>query len=250
MKLRILFLAILFSFLPIHAQEQDTIVQKREIQYDQSEDLIPVEFDRNFEKQLKENKDFDYMNQQNAENWWTRFKKWLNAKYNQLINWLFGNYEAGSVLAFLIPIIPYILLIILLILIAWLFSRLNPGRVFLKQEKQAQVFMNEEEELVKNEDLPALIKEAIQNGNFRIAIRYYYLLQLRKLDELKLIEYQFQKTNREYSEEISDDQIRKVFGETTRFYEFIWYGAFPVTHSEFNLAQNEFQKLNKMLEGK
>ena len=108
--------------------------------------------------------------------------------------------------------------------------------------------MNEEEELVKNEDLPALIKEAIHHGNFRIAIRYYYLLQLRKLDELHLIEYEFQKTNREYSEEINDSQLRKLFGETTRFYEFIWYGAFPVTESQFSVAQNEFQKLIKMLD--
>lgn len=232
----------------MQSQEQDSLVQKEEIQYDQTENLTPVQFEEDFEQQLKKGQDFNYMDRQNAENWWTRFKKWLNAKYNQLINWLFGSYKAGSVIAYLIPLIPYILLFILLGLIAWLFSKLNPGRAFLKQEKPPQVFMNEEEELVKNEDLPALIKEAIQNGNFRIAIRYYYLLQLRKLDELQLIEYQFQKTNREYSEEISDEKIRTLFGQTTRFYEFIWYGAFPVSHSEFNLAQNEFQELEKMLE--
>lgn len=247
MKSRIL---IIFLFLfcgSVYPQEVDSVAEIKEVRYDESSGLEPVKFDRSRIDNYKNSKDFEYLQTSEKDNWWTRFKKWVNEKYKQFLNWLFGDYKASPLLAFIIEIIPFVLLVLMLALIAWLFSRLNPGGRILQQPKTSQVFLSEEEELVKNEDLPALIKEAVRNGQFRLAVRYYYLNELRKLDNLDLIEYEFQKTNRDYNSELKDENIRKHFAEITMLYEFIWYGSFQVSESDYRLVEKGFLRMEQSL---
>lgn len=242
-------LIILFCLLygSIYPQVNDSISKKNELKYDKTESLIPIDFNENALSEYRAQEEFDYIETLEKENWWTRFKKWVNAKYNQFLNWLFGEYEPDSVLAFIIKIIPYLLLLILLGLVLWLFSRLNPGGQILKKPKKSEVYLTEEEELIKNEDLPSLIQKAIKKGQFRLAVRYYYLNELRKLDELQLIDYAYQKTNKDYSEEITDASIRLQFSEITKLYEFIWYGSFQVSENDFRLVEKGFLRMEKVL---
>ncbi len=241
---------ILFLFLfcgKAYLQEQDTTSRIQEIKYDNRSNLSPVEFEKDKIERYKADEEFDYINATEKDNWWTRFKKWVSARYNDFINWLFGDYEANSILSFFISILPFLLLLTLLGLIAWLFSRLNPGGKILETPKSSEVYISEEEELVKNEDLSKLMKEAVQNGEFRLAVRYYYLNELRKLDELHLIEYAFQKTNKDYQDEIKDEKIRKHFTEISKVYEFIWYGSFQVSETDFLLAEKGFSRMDDLL---
>ncbi len=231
----------------IFPQANDSIAQAKEIRYDNSNNLKFVEFDKDKIDHYRSQKDFDYINAVEKDNWWTRFKKWVNSKYNQFINWLFGDYKANSILSFIIAALPFLLILALLGLIAWLFSRLNPGGKVLQEPKKSRVFLSEEEELVKSEDLPALMKEAIKNAQFRLAVRYYYLNELRKLDELNIINYEYQKTNRDYYEEIEDLKIRQHFSEITKLYEFIWYGSFQVSEKDFRLAEKGFTRMENLL---
>lgn len=247
MKKFILILLISFVFGNVFPQEKDSVAEKKELRYDESSSLIPVEFDRQKIDNYRSQEEFDYLQNVEEDSWWTRFKKWLNAKYRQFINWLFGEYEPNSVLAFIISIVPFILLLVLLGLVAWLFSRLNPGGKILQQPKTSEVFLTEEEALVKKEDLPMLIKKAVNKGNFRLAVRYYYLNELRKLDELRLIDYEVQKTNRDYSEEIEDRVIRKHFQEISKLYEFIWYGSFHVSEADYRFVEKNFQRMEDSL---
>ncbi|MDX1543899.1 MAG: DUF4129 domain-containing protein [Christiangramia sp.] len=247
MKRGVLIIFLFLSFGSLFPQTTDSISEIREVRYDRSSDLEPVAFDRSRIEDFKKSKDFDYLKSFEKDNWWTRFKKWVNAKYTQFINWLFGDYRANPVLTFIIEIIPFILLVLLLGLIAWLFSRLNPGGRILQQPRTGEVFLTEEEELVRNEDLPGLMEEAVRNGQFRLAVRYYYLNQLRKLDRLNLIEYEYQKTNRDYTAELKDENIRKQFSDITMLYEFIWYGSFQVSESDYRLAEKGFLRMERTL---
>lgn len=247
MKLRILLIILFLTFGNFYPQEKDSLPEVAEIKYDEETGLSPVEFDQKRIEDYRSQEEFDYINALEKDNWWTRFKKWLNAKYNQIIAWLFGDYKAGSFLAVIIKILPYLLIFIFLGLIVWLFSRLNPGSHMLRSQKQNEVFLSEEEELVKNEDLLALGKVAVNKGEFRLAVRYYYLNALKKLDELRIIDYQFQKTNKEYREEIDNSRIKKEFSEITNLYEFIWYGNFNVSESDFKLAEKGFSRMNETL---
>lgn len=247
MKNRFILVLFILFFGNFYPQQTDSVAAVQELKYDEQKNLAPVKFNEEALEAYKEKKEFDYIRASEKDNWWIRFKKWINAKYNQFINWLFGDYDPGSFLSFIIKIIPYLLLLLLLGIVAWLFTRLNPGARMLETPGQGDVFLSEEEELIKNEDLVSLLKKAVEEGRFRLAVRYYYLNELRKLDELKLIDYQYQKTNKEYLEEIKSSDIQKKFAEITKLYEFIWYGNFLVTETDFKLAEKGFLRMDDIL---
>ena len=230
-----------------YPQETDTLNEVKEIRYDDTANLKPTDFDAEKINEFQSQEEFDYLHYVEKDNWWTRFKTWINLKYNQFISWLFGEYEANGFWAAVIAIIPVLLILALLALIAWLFSRLNPGGKILQKQKTSEVFLSEEEELIKNEDLEALMREAIQAGKFRLAVRYYYLKELRKLDQLELIDYEYQKTNRDYSNEIKQVKIKEQFTNISMLYEFIWYGSFQVSEADFRLAEKGFLKMEDTL---
>ena len=247
MNNKVLLILFFLFFGNLYPQQTDSVPGVKELQYDKQKDFKPVEFNKKNLEAYKAQKDFDYINTVEKDSWWTRFKKWINAKYNQFLNWLFGDYEPGAFLSFLIKIVPYLLLMLLLGIVVWLFTRLNPGARMLQSQKQGEVFLSEEEELIKNEDLVTLMKRAVEEGKFRLAVRYYYLNELRKLDELKLIDYQYQKTNKEYLEEIKSSRVQKQFSEITILYEFIWYGNFLVSEADFKLAEKGFLRMDETL---
>ncbi len=230
-----------------YPQETDTLNEVKEIRYDKTANLNPANFDAEKIKDFQSQEEFDYLHYVQKDNWWTRFKTWINLKYNQFISWLFGDYEASGFWSAIIAIIPLLLILALVGFIAWLFSRLNPGGKILQKQKTSEVFLSEEEELIKNEDLEALMREAIEAGKFRLAVRYYYLKELRKLDQLELIDYEYQKTNRDYSNEIKQGKIRQQFINITMLYEFIWYGSFQVSETDFRLAEKGFLKMEDAL---
>ncbi len=246
MKKAILIFLLCFYCGKCYLQEEEAL-SNYPVLYDKTTGLTPVEFNRDHIDTYKNQEEFEYLTTAESDNWWSRFKRWINLKYRQFLNWLFGDYSPNSFVGFLIEVIPFILLLLFLGLLIWLFSRLNPGERILRSPRQNEVFFSEEEELVKNEDLPSLIKKAIQNGEFRLAVRYYYLNELRKLDELHFIKYEYQKTNKDYSEEIKDKTLRKHFFEITKLYEFIWYGSFQVSETDFKLVEKGFIRMEKVL---
>ncbi len=227
--------------------QQDSISLPEGLKYDMDTLFTTVSFKETRLNEFKTQEEFDYIEKVEKESWWSRFKNWINAKYNQFLAWLFGEYEPNSLIAFPIRILPYVLLFLLLGLVLWLFSRLNPGRHILEDPRNSEVFLSEEEELVKNEDLNSLIQTAIRNSEFRLAVRYYYLKQLKKLDQSKLIDYQYQKTNHDYLEEIGDWTVREHFNRITKLYDFIWYGSFEVTENDFALAEKTFLRMETLL---
>ncbi|MDN3593789.1 DUF4129 domain-containing protein [Zunongwangia endophytica] len=246
MRILIYFLLLLnfnFAF-----SQQDSIAENKaelqEVRYDENSNLSPLQFEETTIKNLKQNEDFNYLEEEQHKNWWQQFKEWINQKYQQLLNWLFGDYDAGSFFGFIIKIIPYILLIGIIILVIWLFTRMNPGKNILQESQTAKVYLDDEEEIIQNADIPALIKEAIENGQYRLAVRYYYLQALKELDLKNFIDFEAQKTNDDYISEINNTQLNSIFKKVTRIYNFIWYGDFRVSKDDFLLAEKGFSELN------
>lgn len=227
---------------------QDSInLPNRELQYETEEELTPVAFNKEQIEKYKDDGAFDYMEQVEGDSWWTRFKKWVDLRFQQLIDWLFGDYKAHSVVVFLLNILPYIILGAVVGFIIWLFIRLNPGASILNEPKKAEVYLSEEEEIIQSKDISELIEMAVNNGEYRLAVRYYYLQLLKQLNEAEIIHYEYQKTNAEYLAEIKEDRIKTPLKKIMRFYDFIWYGNFPVTPDDFSRVQASFKELGSSL---
>ncbi|MGM1056220.1 MAG: DUF4129 domain-containing protein [Bacteroidota bacterium] len=234
-------LFMLLFFCSSFGWTQDTHSENpKKISYDTNSSIEPLEFEEQQINEYKTDKAFDYLNAIEKDNWWTRFKEWVTMRYHQILDWLFGDYEANTILAFFLKLLPYLLLMAIAAFAVWLFIRLNPGNYLLAPKEEPNVFLSEEEKIIKSENISDLIEKAIRDGDYRLAVRYYYLQLLRQLNAKKLIQYEFQKTDTEYLNELKKDDFRPELKKLMRIYDFIWYGSFPISENDFKKTQQFF----------
>ncbi len=94
-------------------------------------------------------------------------------------------------------------------------------------------------------DPDAMIRNAIRNGNYRIAVRYLYLQTLIRLSEKKFIRVNSNKTNYEYVTEVKNQKFANEFASLTLKYEYVWYGEYPVDEKLFEQIHGSFTQFNK-----
>ncbi len=244
---RIIYILLFVTTLVVANPQDSTQVESTAvIQYDVDSGVSPIFFDDSKIEDYKIDKEFDYKEVKN-DNWWTRFKDWISRVWGEFINWLFGDVEGGTFLAILLQLLPYLFLAGCIAFIVWLVIRLNPGSKILASQETAGVFFSEEEKIIKSKDIEKLIQKALQNNDYRLAVRYYYLLILKRLTESELIDYEFDKTNSEYFNEISETSINSGFRKITTIYDSIWYGNFVVTQNDYQKAEQQFKDLEQKI---
>ncbi|MBD0836953.1 hypothetical protein ICJ84_16065 [Aestuariibaculum suncheonense] len=114
------------------------------------------------------------------------------------------------------------------------------------QSKQNRNITHHQEitsENIEHTDINLLIKQAEDLGDYRLAIRYFYLLVLKNLSLKKYIKFEDDKTNSEYLNEISNTPFSDKFAYTSYLYNYIWYGKFPVNDVQYNKAKGNFTTL-------
>ncbi|MEC3908281.1 hypothetical protein VOI54_14725 [Tamlana sp. 2201CG12-4] len=104
-------------------------------------------------------------------------------------------------------------------------------------------------ENIENVDIQRLIKNAENNNDYRLAIRYYYLLVLKTLSLNNYIKFEDDKTNSEYLNEINDNDkvFNNEFAYTSYLYNYIWYGKFPLNKDKYRIAKHNFVSLLKQV---
>ena len=251
MRLLLFFLIFHFNCFGFPEEAQDTLkTTEQELRSDTLTAPTPLEFDREEIKSLKGQPEFDYTEIEEQENWWTKVKRYLRLQWQRLMDWLFGDFQGNSILLFILELLPYLIIAGILFFVIWLFIKLNPGSSYLRKPQTGKVSLNEEERIVQSRDIKKLIDEAVSKGDYRLGVRYYYLLILQQLTEAGHIDYQYSKTDEEYLEEIKQESLRKQFGQITRIYDFIWYGNFEVTQESFRRAEREFLEMQEIIKTK
>ena len=94
-------------------------------------------------------------------------------------------------------------------------------------------------------DPDSMLRNAIKNGNYRLAVRYLYLQALRRLSEKRFIEINSNKTNYEYVNEVRKHKFANEFASLTLQYEYVWYGEYPLDEKLFNQIEEGFSQFNK-----
>ncbi len=84
------------------------------------------------------------------------------------------------------------------------------------------------------------ILDAVQQGNYRLAIRYHFIKNLQQLVEKKYVQYSVDKTNFQYVNEIADVGLRNGFASLTLSYEYIWYGEFDIDRNVYGRMATMF----------
>lgn len=89
-------------------------------------------------------------------------------------------------------------------------------------------------------DLPTLIQQAIDQKEYTIATRLYYLLAIKTLSEKELIQWKKDKTNRNYINELVETSLKNKFRAVTNIFERVWYGEAALNEMSFRTIQGQF----------
>lgn len=239
--IRILILFFVITTSLCAQEETDGLVLDDSSLYEQSiteKDLEPYTTDD----------DFNYEAEASKENALDRFINWLKNALQSFFESIFGVEAATGIILFIFRILPYLLLGVLIFLLLRFFLKVNSNSLIGKSQPQGQVLLSDEEHIIKNEDIIALIKTAIANRDYRLAIRYYYLLVLKQLTHNKQIDWEPQKTNDDYLNELENLDLKKDFETITRIYDYIWYGEFEIDAKGFDNLKMSFENLTSKIQ--
>ncbi len=149
-----------------------------------------------------------------------------------------------------------ILFILVAALLIFLLARVFAGNIFITDKKikgDGVSSASQQEEDIHVSDLEKICNDAIAAGNFRLAIRMYYLMSIRELSTHQLIKWKREKTNREYVYEMMNNPAINHFREITNLFERIWYGEaelnlkiFIIIHPRFSsfISEIKDQRMN------
>lgn len=125
-------------------------------------------------------------------------------------------------------VLSIIILALLVLIIYLVVKQIDKGETRVSPGELDEFTLEELETNLPESDLERFLRLAIENADYRAAIRIYYLMALKKLNTLKRIEWEPEKTNNDYILELEGAAEQVPFRKITTTYEVIWYGEAPI----------------------
>ncbi len=107
-------------------------------------------------------------------------------------------------------------------------------------KKEIGYSMEAIEENLHEADLEGFARHALDNEDYKLAVRLYYLQIIKLLSERKSIKWKRDKTNNQYIREMQSHPQFKTFRSITRLFERVWYGDVEVEKKEFEQLRPRF----------
>jgi len=124
----------------------------------------------------------------------------------------------------------------------------NFSSLFFKKTKRKSINNTLFNENIHELNFEQLIKEAVAKEEYRRAVRLHYLKSLKLLNNKDLIDWKINKTNQEYLHELQKTSLKKGFDQLTYWFDYIWYGEFPVSQATFEQVQQNFNTFNQQIQ--
>lgn len=150
-------------------------------------------------------------------------------------------------------IVKFLLILIAAVAIALLLKHLLgfgsiPWNKKIKPQQLAEIHLETIEENLHEAEMNPLIRQAIEQGQYALAIRLYFLAILKELSLMQAIRWKKNKTNREYLQELQNQSDHADFSRTARIFERIWYGNRIITAGEFRQVEFPFADFLRRLQ--
>jgi hypothetical protein len=219
-------------------QIQDTVAVAETVTYHPK--YTQRSFKADFKSNYKDEK-FNYKEPIEDKSMWDNFWEWVNELFDGIFgknqrpdvngNWMDAVIKALAIVVILV-VVYFITRAILHKESYWIFGRSRKGIAVQDADAENILVM----------DLEQLIQQTKTAGDYRLAVRYYYLSLLKKLSFREIITWHWDKTNTDYLYEIKDSTLRKDFEYLSYVYDHSWYGDFPVDEKAFAKAERAFLK--------
>ncbi|KPE50408.1 hypothetical protein [Chryseobacterium indologenes] len=257
-----IFLLLFFSIGSVYAQDDDgmdAVVEdymgdtvdtghyRNMLRADSVLILKPVSENTVYPKSFKENlksrykgKEFDYSVSKPRESF---FQK-LMRKINKILESIFGetvfskSVKATDIFIrlFAIVLVGFLLYFIIKYLMG------KEGNFFFgKRNKKLNIEAEELHENIHEINFPESIARFEREKDYRSAVRYQFLLILKKLSDKKLISWNPEKTNKDYTAELKDSHVKSVFSELSYIFDNVWYGEFNIDEQSYLKFKDQYQ---------
>ena len=239
MKYLLFYITFIWSSFSVFSQTEENLVQ-----FDES--FIELKkFDAKKIEAYKQQDGFIYVVEKRDPSIIEKAWDWFKRTIKKVLSYIFDDISpVVGFLRILLKVLPYIIAGLVLFLIIKFFLKVNARNIIEGKNSKSTVSLSYEEELIRDKDLPKLIQAAINDGNYKLAIRYYYLLLLKKLSEKELISWQQEKTNEDYIKEIAlSNHLNNDFKKLTYLYDYVWYGEFLIDQEKFLQAEINFKSV-------
>ena len=169
---------------------------------------------------------------------WDRFWLWFWFKINQLLNTKQGKTTAWTLLVLFVAG--------MVALFVFKFMGMNKNGIFGRRSgKGLQYSIGSDD--INAIDFEEAITAAEANGNYRLSVRLLYLQVLKIISDRGFIDWQINKTNTDYVEEVSNKPWLSAFKELTNTFEYTWYGETFIDRENYLVLQQKFQTFNRNL---
>ena len=166
------------------------------------------------------------------ESLWDRFWNWIT-------DLIFGN-SSEDAKADMLNIFLWVLATAGFGVIIWLLTRTEFTNFLRGNTKNTAFNFSDVDEDISSIDFSIRIKKAVDEADYRLAIRWYYLKQLNILNDKKVINYEPFKTNIDYAMELGKSSYQKEFKGISHIYDYVWYGKYDIAWLDYEKLEKQF----------
>lgn len=188
----------------------------------------------------RNDKDFIYDSARAPLNFWDKIILWINNRIKELFT--------SRGFPVFIRYFLYLIAVVAIILVIFVLLKSNLRGIFYGKQKESKTKFNIVEEDINKVDFEKRINDAVNNKDYKLAVRLYYLKMLKKLSDKKLIDWQINKTNSIYVKEVKKADLHNNFEKLTSIFEWIWYGEFPIDEANFVKVKDIFTEFNSSID--
>ncbi len=187
---------------------------------------------------FKADSEFVYGRPVQTNSFWDRIIYWLLQMIGRIF-YFTTNTWIGNVLLYggAILLLAYVVLKLL---------KIDAKNLFFKGSS-AKVLVTGQEENIHELNFDKLIAQAVENRNYREAVRLTFLYSLKKLADANLIKWVPGKTNDDYMREIKNHPSLPRVMELRYYFDYAWYGHFEIDPSTYAAIQNAFTEFNQTI---
>ena len=131
----------------------------------------------------------------------------------------------------------------LIFIIMHVVKKQNQNLRITKKEEVAYFNIDDVEE----SELEKLLRESLEGKSYKLALRVKYLMLIKQLDSLKLINWKKDKTNGIYLREMYGKTGFDLFRELTIKFERFWYGDKEISIDDYNGLLPVYDNLSNQL---
>lgn len=215
------------------ATRYDSVIVKTVLPTKAQEQKIFSQVNLDFAKKV-ENKDQDSL--------WDRFWNWIT-------DLIFGNSSENSKQN-MFSVFLSVLAIAGIGIVVWLLTRTEFTSFLRGNTKNTAFDFSDVKEDISSINFNTRIKKAVDDNDYRLAIRWYYLKQINTLNDQKIIAYEPFKTNIDYGFELAKSPHQSAFKGISHIYDYVWYGKYDITLMDYEKLEKQFLTFENALNNK